>query len=141
MMRITFVYVLVASIVAPLCADQPKQVRSITEAKSVLAVYREDWGWGASGGPYIILAAWPDGHVVWSEDRLQGGPPYQSANVDPQKIGALLALFEAEGMFADTTLNQGHFGVDSTVHHVTDQEWKQAGHDAVVARSRTRQVL
>jgi len=45
-----------------LSADEPKPaMRPISEAESVLAIYREDWSLGSSGEPAIIFAAWPDG--------------------------------------------------------------------------------
>jgi hypothetical protein len=96
--------------------EQPRdvgKVRPITEAETVLAVYRENLGVGSDGTPALIFAAWPDGYVVWSKDRVQGGAPYQSGNGDPQKIAALLARFGTDGLFADDKLNQAHFGPDS----------------------------
>ena len=96
------------------CAGEPKQsMRPITEAESVLAAYREDLGDTSAGTPAIILAAWPDGHIVWSGDRVQGGAPYRSGHIDPQKVAALLARFEKDGLFADEKLNQAHFGPDA----------------------------
>jgi hypothetical protein len=95
-------------------ADEPKQlVRPITTAKSVIAVYREDCGLGSDGRPAIIFAAWPDGHIVWSDDRIQGGPPYHAAESDPQRFAKLIARFEKDGLFADDKLNQANFGPDS----------------------------
>src|SRR5262249_23693310 len=85
----------------------------ITEADAVAAIYREDWGRASTGGPAIILAAWPDGRVVWSGDRLRGGAPYRGGRVDPQRVSALLARFDRDGLFADENLNQAHFGPDS----------------------------
>jgi hypothetical protein len=55
------------------CEGQPKQpIRPITEAESVLAVYREDSRLASSGASALILAAWPDGHVVWSPPSVAG---------------------------------------------------------------------
>jgi hypothetical protein len=95
-------------------ADEPKPtMRAISEAESVLAVYREDWGRASSGETAIILAAWPDGYIVWSEDRLKGGPPYRAGHIDPKRVAALLARFDQDGLFADKKLDDGHFGPDS----------------------------
>jgi hypothetical protein len=95
-------------------AEEPSEpTRPITEADSVLAVYREDWGRASSGGPAIILVAWPDGHIVWSSDRIQGGAPYRAGRVDPKRVAALLVRSENDGLFADEKLNQAHFGPDS----------------------------
>jgi hypothetical protein len=101
--------------VSTLSAEEPKQaMQPISEADSVLAVYRE-----SSGGivpllePAIILVAWSDGHLVWSLDRLKGGAPYRAGRVDPKKIAALLARFDKDGLFADENLNRANFGPDS----------------------------
>jgi hypothetical protein len=107
-------------------AEEPKvTVRPITEADSVLAVYYKDHGLGSRGGPGLILAAWPDGHIVWSGDRLKGGAPYRAGRVDPKKISALLGRFEKEGLFSDETLNQAHFGPDSEFLTVFIKSGKQ----------------
>ena len=53
---------LVGIIVPEPSAQEPKPaMRPITDAESILAVYREDWGLHSSGEPAIIFAAWPDG--------------------------------------------------------------------------------
>ena len=77
---------------ASVFTDQTKvQNREITEANSVLAVYHEDWGLRPGvHGPAIILAAWPDGHIVWSKDRPEGGAPYRAAQIDAKRIADLL---------------------------------------------------
>jgi hypothetical protein len=115
-------------------ADEPKPaVRPISEADSILAVYR-DLGSRARGGPAVIFVAWPDGRLVWSGDRLNGGAPYRTGRVEPEKVAALLARFEKDGLFADEKLNDAHFGPDSqytTVliksgkHQVKMQSWHE----------------
>lgn len=79
--------------------DSKSFIRPISEAESVLAVYYEDWGLASSGMPQIIVAAWPDGHIVWSRDRVKGGAPYRSAEIDPRTIAAMLERFEQDGLF------------------------------------------
>ena len=114
MLRNTSIFLFVALTTAADCADESKQlVRPITEAESVLAVYRENWGLLSAETPAIIFAAWPDGYVAWSENRVKGGAPYRTARVEPKKITLLLMRFETDGLFSDETLNQGHFGPDS----------------------------
>lgn len=98
---------------SPAASRAPTQLRPITRAESVLAVYRENWGLASSGGPYLILAFWPDGTVVWSEDRLRGGPPYREGRVAPTKIAALFKQFERAGIFGDSKLAEDKFGPDS----------------------------
>ena len=114
MLRSLVVGLFVGLCVLTVAAEEPKlTLRQITEAESVLAVYREDWGRASRGGPAMFLAAWPDGHIVWSGDRLEGGPPYRAGRVDPMKLTALLARLEKDGLFADEKLGQAHFGPDS----------------------------
>jgi hypothetical protein len=97
-----------------LSADDPKPaMRPISDAESVLAVYRQDWGLRSSGAPAMIFAAWPDGFMIWSDDRLMGGPPYRSGHVAPKKVTALLTRFDQDGLFANKGLNDAHFGPDS----------------------------
>lgn len=97
-----------------LLADEPKPTaRPISESETVLAVYREDLGLASMDEPALILAAWPDGLIVWSIDRLKGGPPYRTGRVDPGRLAALLNQFDRDGVFADQGLNAGHFGPDS----------------------------
>jgi hypothetical protein len=99
---------------AALSPGEPNQtLRPISEADSVLAVYREDWGLASSGAPAVLLVAWPDGHIVWSSDRLKGGPPYYTGSTSPKKVAALLARFEKDGLLADEKLNDPQFGPDS----------------------------
>jgi hypothetical protein len=88
-------------------------MRPISDAESVLAVYREDWGLASRGEPAIVFAAWPDGLIVWSGDRLMGGPPYRAGHLDPKRVTALLARFDKDGLFANERLNDANFGPDS----------------------------
>jgi hypothetical protein len=108
------VYTLLLGLIVPeLSADEPKPVmRPISEAESILAVYREDLG-RASRGTAIILAIWPDGFIVWSSDRVMGGPPYHAGHIDPKRVTTLLSRFDKDGLFAHERLNQSHFGPDS----------------------------
>jgi hypothetical protein len=113
-MRTAIISGFVALIAASARGGEPNQtIRPITEAHAVIAVYREDWGLASTGRPAIIFAAWPDGQIVWSDDRIQGGPPYRSAQSDPQRFAKLIARFEKDGLFADEKLNQANFGPDS----------------------------
>ncbi len=34
----------------------------------------------------IILAVYPSGKIVWSDDRIKGGAPYYSAQIDPDQV-------------------------------------------------------
>jgi hypothetical protein len=39
----------------------------------------------------LVLAAWPNGRVLWSEDAIRGGPPYRERLARPQEIDQALA--------------------------------------------------
>lgn len=107
-------------------AAEPKErTLPISEAESVLAVYREDWRLAPQGGPAIILVAWPDGSIFWSKDRINGGAPYLAGRVDPKMIIQLLSKFEKEGLFTDDKLNQANFGPDSQFSTVLIKTGKQ----------------
>jgi uncharacterized protein (TIGR03067 family) len=114
MRYLAIVGLLFGACVSALSADEPKPVlRPITEADSVLAIYHSDWGLASRSHTGIILVAWPDGHVVWSRDRLYGGSPYRAGRVDPKKVVALLERFDKDGLFDDKKLNKSNFGPDS----------------------------
>jgi hypothetical protein len=72
---------------------------------------------GSRGKPWeadVILAIWKDGHAVWSQDRVGGGPPYQTSEVDPQRLTAVLNKLDGAGVFRDPALNKCHYGPDSS---------------------------
>src|SRR5688572_20891566 len=95
---------------AALGANEPKlPLRPITDADTVLAVYREQGGIASKGASALVLAIWPDGTVIWSEDRLAGGAPYRTGTVDRKKVKALLADFDRDGFFADPTLSRPRY--------------------------------
>jgi hypothetical protein len=112
--------------VSALSADEPKPViRPIFDAESVLAVYRTDHRLLGDGGNTIILAAWPDGLIVWSNDRVQGGPPYRAGRVDPKRVSALLARFDTDGLFADDNRHHQHIGIDSVFNTILVKSGKK----------------
>jgi len=74
----------------------------------VAAVYTHGWWFkGSEIGnpdairPRVIVALWADGHIVWSEDSIEGGPPYQEATVELASVEELLKDLEGRGVFAD----------------------------------------
>jgi hypothetical protein len=42
-------------------------------------------------GPRIIFAAWEDGTIVWSGNRIEGGAPYFTTRLSPEEIGLALS--------------------------------------------------
>lgn len=87
--------------------------RPISQADAVMAVYPEWISIGPSREPKILFVAWPDGRVVWSRDRLFGGPPYLQSNVDPELVVATLARFQYEGLFDCDNLSGCYAGPDA----------------------------
>src|SRR5207302_434840 len=88
------------SSVFALAAQERPRPRPIEKADTVIAIYSQDWGLASAGNPTIILAIWPDGRVVWSKDRLCGGSPYFTGQVDPEVVETLVSRFEKDGLFA-----------------------------------------
>jgi len=82
------------------------------------------------------VGAWPDGHVIWSEDRVRGGPPYWEGQVPPERVSALLKQVERDGAFGDKRLTQPCFGPDSSFTKHTVQERWRPDQDGLVARDR-----
>ena len=105
----------------------PVGPRPITQADDVVAIYAQDWGLTSDRMPKLILVAWADGHVVWSEDRIQGGAPYLAGQVSPARISAVLEGIDRDGVFRDKRLAQPCFGPDS-------------GFTTILFRRATRQI-
>jgi hypothetical protein len=62
----------------------------------------------------LIVAAWPDGRVIWSTDPVEGGPPYRSGRTDPAAIARLLDRLEKQGLFANGGLKWLNYGPDAS---------------------------
>jgi hypothetical protein len=65
-------------------------------------------------GPQVIFAAWNDGHIVWSDDPLNGGAPCHEGRFDPDRLQQLLTRMERQEAFTDLTLNYHHWGPDAS---------------------------
>lgn len=105
---------LLLAVITSAAAVERKPLRPVTNAESVLAIYCDSVGEAGDAEPAIIFAAWPDGQIVWSDDRLHGGPPYREAQIKPNKVISLLARLEKDGLFADEKLKHARFGPDSS---------------------------
>lgn len=100
-------------------SDDAPRVRPISEADEVMAVYWNSFGLASvEEAPALILAIWPDGYVVWSEDTVFGGKPYRSGHLDAKRVAALHDRFRRDGLLADESLNRPHFGPDSSYQAV-----------------------
>lgn len=87
--------------------------RPITKADAVIAIYNQDWGRASAHEPKLVFVAWPDGKVVWSEDPAEGGAPYRTGTVRPERVAAALSRVELDGAFGDKRLAQPCFGPDA----------------------------
>ena len=61
----------------------------------------------------VIAAVWRDGRIVWSEDRLKGGPPYRQGPFPREKLDSLLDALERKQVFSDASQLRRSFGPDS----------------------------
>ena len=99
--------------------------RPVTSADRVFAIYTEDWGLRSAGEPKLIFAAWDDGHIVWSDDRLNGGEPYRSATVNPKRFTSAIERLRIIGVFDTPRFNDAKFGPDSQFTTVLIRNGKQ----------------
>jgi hypothetical protein len=100
-----------------------KDLRPIYGANTVLALYQVGGTWNANLS--LILAIWPDGHAVWSKDRLSGGPPYYEGEIEPQSVTKMVAWLKKDGLFAHRSLRETHIGVDAPYTTILIKSGKQ----------------
>jgi hypothetical protein len=112
MLRSTFLSLVAVSQLGMAVVAQ--ETKSITEADSVIAIFTNDWGCAAPKGPQLIVSIWGDGTVVWSNDQLNGGHPYLTAQLRPKDVSAALKRFADLGVFDIPRLKQPNFGPDSS---------------------------
>jgi hypothetical protein len=105
-------------VLSPCCGNgaEPAE-KPISQAGAALAIYVKNDGLASDPGPEpftkVILAIWGDGKIVWSHDRLRGGAPYHTAEIDPPKIQSLLANLKRDGLFTENSFQRAYFGPDS----------------------------
>ncbi|QJE98683.1 hypothetical protein [Luteolibacter luteus] len=68
--------------------------------------------------PDILVAVWPDGSILWSKDREDGGPPYLSGKTDPAKVTAFLTKLDKEGVFKKGPDDLVYVGPDASYHEI-----------------------
>ena len=111
MLRLTLVSLLMATQFCSAAIAQ--EAKSITDAETVVAIYTNDWGLRSSSGPKLIVCLWGDGSIVWSDDKVNGGPPYFTAQVKPEVVSATFKKLLDIGVFDVPRLKQSNFGPDS----------------------------
>jgi hypothetical protein len=71
---------------------------------------------------YVIIALWPDGKIVWSQDRQNGGQPYFIHTLVKESIPQLFENLDSLGLFTNTLRGNKDLIIegDSTVLAVFD---------------------
>jgi hypothetical protein len=64
-------------------------------------------------GPRLVVALWSDGKIIWSEQRVAGGPPYSAGQYDRKKLEALFSTLKFQGFWTNAALQHPWFGPDS----------------------------
>lgn len=98
---------------ASITPTRAQTVRPVTEAETVLAVYTVNWQLLSPEPIKLVVVAWDDGRILWSQDRLHGGPPYRAARIDASRLNDLLSGYEEDGLFEIDALTRAHLGPDS----------------------------
>jgi hypothetical protein len=102
------------SVIAAAALSFPIMARPIEGAEKVFALYTVANTLVGDGGSRLVLGVWADGYVVWSEDRVRGGPPYRAGRADPKKVAAFFAKVEVDHPFDDKMLGkQSHIIPDA----------------------------
>lgn len=79
----------------------------------VVSLWLHSSGHNVTGGqPHVMLAAYSDGRVIWSENNEIGGPPYRISHIDPALIETGNALITEELLCELVTDEPGPFIVD-----------------------------
>ena len=97
----------------------------ITEADQVIAITTHDSGLASNGQPKLIVAAWPDGNIIWSENKIKGGAPYSSAKIDKTMFTELVDRLNRDGYFSTESLSHAQLGPDSEFTSVYIKNDKQ----------------
>lgn len=92
--------------------------RKVTDSDDALAIYIEDNQlYSAVSRPAdrhkLVMAIWADGHAVWSGDRINGGAPYYTADVDPKRYAITMKLLRSAGAFDKVDFETESVGPDA----------------------------
>lgn len=71
-------------------------------------------GPGADRGPRLVAALWPDGRMIWSENTIQGGPPYRSGRASAQAVDRMFDRLKAAGVFEGGGTKWRNWGPDAS---------------------------
>ena len=64
----------------------------------------------------VVLAVWPNGRIIWSDDTILGGAPYREATISAESINQLELDLQALGTFTSvhSVATWGTYGVVSS---------------------------
>jgi hypothetical protein len=104
---------------APDADEEACEVVRFPASPPAIVVYGDTYGRRYGGrpkpqGPHVLVAAWADGHIVWSEDKSWGGPPYLVGEFDKAKLDALVDELAKKGTFRDASLEREYVGPGAT---------------------------
>jgi hypothetical protein len=57
----------------------------------------------------LIIVVWPDGRIVWSGDRIRGGPPYSVGQIKKEAVDELLRKLSRSGAFEPSLFDKTIF--------------------------------
>ncbi len=78
-----------------------------------IAIYIVEGRLGAYEPPRMIFCAWSNGEIAWSHDRLNGGPPYKTANIGSTSVKAALVKMRSIGVRDAIRSRSAWYGPDS----------------------------
>jgi hypothetical protein len=93
--------------------EQENVGKDVTGARKVIALYTERAKRGTGVMRDLIMIAWGDGEVVWSENMRKGGAPYRFGQIDSTKVERLLQRIAQRGIFEDALLKRSYVGADA----------------------------
>ena len=87
----------------------------------------------------LIVAVWPDGTVIWSDNRATGGKPYYIGRIPNELVTKLLASLKEVGLF--DLPGGARFGPDASYTVIAadadgKRQWLGSWHDPPTTRPR-----
>ena len=93
-----FAVALTATITSTAVAEE---ARSLKSEECIASVFFHDTPYSNRPGTHLVLAIWEDGAVVYSTERVEGGPPFFTGKVNPEDVKQLVEKLSYSGVFSD----------------------------------------
>lgn len=96
-------------------APEPQKT-SLPQVRPVICVYVDGMGLSSREGkpPSLVAAVWPDGQMIWSSKKIEGGAPYLAGRTGAKRIAKLFDDLRKSDAFEDKSLGRAYFGPDSS---------------------------